>query len=179
MSLMDTDESLEKPNIYRRLLILILWLTFTMIVVLLSYPQLQRAVDASGVLTMLQQNSTTTSSNRNTRLVQVFFITLDGKPTMFPIRQTRLGGSSYHDTFEALLAGPDVQILQTGAVSYIHPNTRLIGLSLSNRILYLDVSKEYLQSKDKKIAYEQLKATAVRHTQIKDLVLLVEGSPTE
>ena len=112
-------------------------------------------------------------------MVQVFFITLDGKPTAFPIEQPRLGGSPYHDTFEALMAGPTLEILKKGAVSYIHPKTKLIGLSVSNRILYVDVSKDYILSKDQDKAYEQLKATAVRHTQIKDLVLLVEGSPIE
>ncbi len=112
-------------------------------------------------------------------MVQVFFITLAGKPTAFPIEQPRLGGSSYHDTFEALMAGPTLEILERGAVSYIHPKTKLIGLSVSNRILYLNLSKEYLLSKEQGKAYEQLKATAVRHTQIKDLVLLIEGTPTE
>ena len=172
---METNESYEKPQIYKRLLILVLWASFTLIVFIIGYPRVKNAIETSGVLTVLQQNTNTTSSIRNTRSVQVFFMTLDGKPTVFTVVQPRLGGSSYHDTFEALLSGADEQILKQGAVSYIHPNTKLLGLTVSNRILYLNVSKEYLLSKDKEKAYAQLKATAVRPTQIKDLVLLVEG----
>jgi len=176
---MDNNETPDKPKVYKWLLIFVLWLAFTLIVLVFGYPRVKRAIDSSNVITILQENGVSDSSRKNTRMVQVFFITLDGKPTAFPIEQPRLGGSSYHDTFEALMAGPTLEILKKGAVSYIHPKTKLIGLSVSNRILYVDVSKDYILSRNQDKAYEQLKATAVRHTQIKDLVLLVEGSPIE
>lgn len=86
-----------------------------------------------------------------------------------------MGGSRYHDSYEALLKGPTSEALRLGMVSYIHPKTSLVGVTLSNKILFVDVSKEFLQSKDIAKATEQLTATALAFDQVKDLVILVEG----
>jgi spore germination protein GerM len=88
-----------------------------------------------------------------------------------------MGGSRYHDSFEALLKGPTRDALNLGMVSYIHPKTSLIGITLSNKILFVSVSKEFLQSMDLEKATEQLKATALAFDQVKDLVVLVENKP--
>jgi hypothetical protein len=62
-------------------------------------------------------------------------------------------------------------------VSYIHPKTSLIGVTLSNKILFVDVSKDFLDSLDIEKATEQMKTTALAFSQVKDLVMLVEGVP--
>lgn len=89
--------------------------------------------------------------------------------------QAKQGGSAYHDTFESLLSGPKLQALKEGAISSIDSKTTLRGITLSNKVLYIDLSKHFLESKDIKRAYEQLRRTAKGFSQVKDIVLLIEG----
>ncbi len=109
------------------------------------------------------------------RTVQVAFIAASGEKQLVSLQTKRMGGSRYHDSYEALLKGPTSEALRLGMVSYIHPKTSLVGVTLSNKILFVDVSKEFLQSKDIAKATEQLTATALAFDQVKDLVILVEG----
>lgn len=161
----------------RAVLILLSWLLFTLLVVALGYPKVREALDESGIMLLLETQQSGEKQSSNRRTVQIAFADSPSSFRLFSTSTQRMGGSAYHDTFEALLHGPELEALKQGAVSYIHPDTKLRGITLSNRILYVDVSKEYLLSSDLKRALAQFKETALGFPRIKDVVVLVEGEP--
>ncbi len=96
-----------------------------------------------------------------------------------------MGGSAYHDTIEALLAGPDRDALTRGAVSAIPYGTHLKGLTVAFSIAYIDVSPDILKAFSHITtrsearahdAYQQFLQT-MRAMDLRDIVLLVEGTP--
>jgi len=151
-----------------------IWLLFTSIVLAIGLPIVRESIRQSGVLTLLRTNTDTTQA-RNQQQAKLWFYTSDGSIREFSQTQVNLGGSAYHDTFENLLSGPKLQALKEGAVSYIHHKTTLQGITLSNKVLFIDLSKHFLESQDLKKAYEQLRRTGKGFSQIKDIVLLIEG----
>lgn len=161
----------------RALLIVIIWLLFTLSVGVLGYPRVKAAFADSGVGALLSKRGEAQGPTTATRAVRVAFVLPDGKMRIYPIRFERLGGSLYHDTFEALLAGSPLSALSDGAVSYIDAKTRLRGVTVSNAILFVDFSAHYLASTQRDLADEQVKATALAQSGIKAVVILVDGSP--
>ncbi len=151
-----------------------LWLIFTATTLIIGLPIVLDSIRQSGVLTLLG-SPTGTKATKSGHQASVWFYTSDGSARVFSQTQIKQGGSSYHDTFESLLAGPDLQALKEGAVSAIHPKTTLRGITLSNKVLYIDLSRDFQESQDLKKAYEQLVRTAKGFSQIKDIVLLIEG----
>ena len=165
----------EKPRKRHPLILFLIWVLFSLVVVALGYPRVRSSIEDSGVLEVLKTSGLSSQSQANTRNVEVVFIQYPQTFKTFTVQQSRLGGSAYHDTFEALLSGPSLEILKTGAVSYIHADTTLIGVTLSSSILYVDLSKEYLLSPDLETARQQIRRTALAFLRVKDVVILVEG----
>lgn len=175
---MNGEEAAQGPKegrgMHRRaLIIFVVWILFTATVLAIGLPIVHQSIQKSGVLNLL--GTATERPKSQTQSVSVWFFTADRTLRAFRQRQQRKGGSTYHDTFESLLGGPDLQALKEGAVSWIQKGSRLIGLTLSNKVLYVDLSKEFLQSPDLDGAYEQLRRTATGFPQVKDMVLLIEG----
>lgn len=161
------------------LLILIIWLVFTLGVAAVGYPKVKRALGESGVLTLLAERGQEQTGVASTRAVRVAFTLPDGTTKLYPITAVRMGGSVYHDTFEALLAGSPKEALTDGAISYIEPKTALRGVTLSNSILFVDFSAAYLDAPHRVLADRQVKATALAMSGIKGVVILVGGKPIE
>jgi len=149
-----------------------IWALFTAGVLAIGLPIVRDSIRQSGVLTLLNSD---TVAQANQQQGRVWFYTSDGSIREFSQDQVRQGGSAYHDTFENLLGGPKLSALKEGAVSSIHPKTTLRGITLSHKVLYIDLSKHFLESHDLKKAYEQLKRTARGFSQVKEMVLLIEG----
>ena len=150
------------------------WVLFTAVVLAIGLPVVRTSIRQSGVLTLLGSASTT-QKGKEEQQAKVWFFTADGTLSAFSQELVRLGGSAYHDTFESLLSGPDLQALKKGAVSSINAKTALRGITLSNKVLYIDLSRHFLESQDVKGAYEQLYRTGRGFSQVKDIVLLIEG----
>ncbi len=174
---METETTPTKGNHHRALIIVAVWLLFTSTVLVVGYPKVRSAVEESGVLQLLETQSSQSKTTRNGTDVVVFFGTYDKDYVEFHQQQQRLGGGFMHDSFEALLGGPSLAAIKQGAISYIQAGTQLLGLTVSNQILYLDLSKEYLLSKNLELAHKQLEQTALALDGIKDIVVLVEGKP--
>ncbi len=150
------------------------WALFTAVVLVIGLPVVRTSIHQSGVLTLLNTTTSTTGGKGHQRS-KVWFFTSDGSLKPFSQELTRRGGSPYHDTFETLLSGPNLQALKEGAVSSINAKTTLRGVTLSNKVLYIDLSRHFLESQDVKGAYEQLYRTGREFSQVKDIVLLIEG----
>mgnify|MGYP001388203676 CR=1 FL=1 len=158
MAAMDSDN----PKRTRPILILLIWLIFTSVIALVGYPKVKAAFKESGVLSLLSTERSGQASTATTRLVRCAFILPNGKTALYAYQGDRLGGSAYHDTFEALLAGAPREALEEGAISYIDAKTQLRGVTLSNAILFVDFDSPYLASQRRDLADAQVKATA-RH----------------
>jgi len=176
---MDDNERKQRiPNgtggAKRSLILFGVWVLFTAAVLAVGLPVVLDSIKESGVISLLASTSAPTSK-RGGPQARVWFFISDGTAREFSQQQVNRGGSAYHDTFETLLEGPDLQALKQGAVSSINPKTLLRGITLSNKILYIDVSRHFLESQDLQAAYEQLKRTGTGFSQVKDIVLLIEG----
>ncbi len=159
------------------MLILLIWLLFTVVVAAVGYPRVKAAFQESGVLTLLSAERQGQAKVATSRSVRCAFILPDGRTALYALQAKRLGGSAYHDTYEALLAGAPREALGEGAVSYIEAKTRLRGVTLSNAILFVDFDSPYLASPQRDLADAQVKATGLAMSGIKDVVILVEGAP--
>jgi len=166
--------SKETKGSTRTLALFGIWLVFTAIVLAIGLPIVRESIRQSGVLTLLG-TTTDTSQTRNQQQSKLWFYTSDGSIREFRQDQVKQGGSAYHDTFENLFSGPKLQALKEGAVSYIHHETTLQGITVSNKVLFIGLSKNFLKSQDLKKAYEQIRRTGLGFSQIKDIVLLIEG----
>jgi len=163
----------------RPLFILLIWLLFTGAVALVGYPMVKEALDDSGVPALLFAGTTEQASPASSRQVRCAFIRPDESTVLYAFRTKRLGGSAYHDTYEALLGGAPPEALADAAVSYIESDTRLRGVTLSNAILFVDFDSAYRASPERALADEQVRATGLAMSGVKGVVILVEGSPID
>jgi len=169
----------EHPKaLLRALIIILLLILYTAIIGIVSFPTVKRAFDESGVLHLIRNPKEQTRTSPSTRTVNVVFSPLGTSLASYTVEQPRLGSSINHDTFEALLSGVPLAALKEGAITHIASDTKLLGLTCSSNIIYLNLSKEFLASSDMKMAYRQLKETASL-LGAKDIVLLIEGAQVE
>ncbi len=158
----------------RTLIIILFFLLYTAIILIAAGPRMKRAFEESGVLAAIQGPKPSQSVAAPTRAVRVAFAKLGKEFAPYLVEQKRLGSTAAHDTYEALVGGPSLAALQDGAITFIDSRTRLLGLTTSANIIYLNFSKEFLASANVKMAYQQVKETA-RYLGAKDIVILIEG----
>jgi spore germination protein GerM len=162
-----------------------------LIMVLFTLPSIVRSLESSQMIELVrdhldEQKSKKESPQENRTTVAVVFpIPMPGSSYKFQVFQTTVAGNRlYHETVEALLAGPSTEALSQGAVSCIPTGTSLIGLTVSTRVAYIDLSQEFLDDTIwGKIGFdasmEQIRRTMRMFDAIKDIVILVEGSLLE
>jgi spore germination protein GerM len=84
---------------------------------------------------------------------------------------------------ENLLAGPTREALADGGVTYIPTETSLRGLTVSNQIVFVDLSNAFLEpteeDPDMEIRSAQVRRTLMEDQTVKDVVILVEGAPLD
>ncbi len=152
------------------------WFLFSCALVVCCIPKIRKAVEQSKVMELLLSRPEETSRS-DEREITLFFFNPSMEGKWFTQWQRRLGGDLYHDTLEGLLSGPDKKNIGQGAASFINPNTRLIGCTLSYKVLFIDFSKDFLDSSDMPKAKEQVERTMLRNEAIVKTVILVEGKP--
>ena len=98
---------------------------------------------------------------RNTKVYEdmnVTFWAADGtREKIVTAERSHTGGM--HLLMEALLMGPGPEGLSEGLITYIPVDTELIGLTMSDNICFVALSKEFLSSSDMDRAYTQIKNT--------------------
>lgn len=172
----DTLSTMLRAPKHPYLIAWLCWLIFSSLLVLACLPRIQKAIEQSGVREMLASRSVEQVAS-DTRQVNVSFVDSSLANKLYRQWQKRLGGDAAHDTLENLLGGPNVANVQLGAASFIAPGTRLIGCTLSNRILFVDLSKEFLDSLDLDKAVRQVEETMCAFESIDQVSILVEGTP--
>lgn len=169
-----SNDSLRKKP-YAWFKFLVFFLIITGIEILIFYPHVHKTIKESGVLSLIQNHKAMNAEKEKTTY-QVYFFTIND--TLERYKTTPIDGVDLnHGTFMALLAGPTQEAIEHLAFSYIPLATRLNGITIADRITYLDVSKEILTSPDFSKAFQQLQATAESLQQGNAFTLMVDGVP--
>jgi spore germination protein GerM len=161
----------------------------SIILVVIALPNIKRAMEESQMIPLvrayLEQSGDEANSQATTEV-------------KFPIPETTGNGFSFgtyammvdnnashnHRRVEALLKGPPVEALEEGAVTFIPKGTQLRGLTVSYRIAFVDLSKEFLnktvwEDGSYELRRKQLKDTLLQNPDVRDVVILIGGKPLD
>lgn len=163
----------KKSKLSKGLIILIAFIILTLLELFIYLPKIKLAIKKSNV-TELINSSKKEEEKSQYRDVQLFYISPLGKLENFPTK-IKISYDTLHDTFENELNYPPYEVLKDFFVTYIPESTKLIGASQTTDSIYINVSKDFLNSKDKEAAYRQLEATAKAINQKAAFILLIEG----
>ncbi len=168
-----------------------IWVVFSVSAIALSLPMVINSIKVSGVVPMVEQylshEGTATADSRTVEPVFVKVGLTDASRTFTPVPtvQKRTGAGIRHDSIEALLAGPSQNAISQGIITCIAPGTRLIGLTVSERVAFVDLGSEFTHSEDiisgsgMDAAVQQVKRTLLNLDGIDDVAILVEGQLTD
>lgn len=162
-----------------------IWFVVSIVLIIFAIPHIKQAIKDSGAAQLLasHQSGIPTSTSSDYRTVLCSFILPDAKGSytqkQFPVIIRHTGTSTYHTAVEAVLSGPSVEALEQGAVTMIPKHTRLIGLTVSNAVAFVDLSKEFLSAETElslSLAETQIIRTLTQYDGVKDAVILVAGN---
>lgn len=170
---------------------LIAWVLLIGILILLTIvllPRILRSIEESGVREQIihyRGQSQVPQSEREGFLSFATLSTDQGTTIfLFPLYRTIIGGGSfYHELVERLLLGPTKEALSDGAITLIPTGTRLIGLTSSHQVLFVDLSKEFLTptvfEEGVSLRSMQLSTALLADKRHRKVIILVEGNLIE
>lgn len=173
MSNLEEKDKKERNFFKPPIIIFFCFLILTTIELLIFLPKIKKEINKSGIIEIMQ-NSKEEKEKLATREVQLFYIDLNGKVENFPTI-IKKKYDYLHDTFEREIKSPPPNALEKFCISYIPNDTYLIGATQKEKSLYINVSKQILNSKDFNLCYKQLEATAKAINKNATFVLLIEG----
>lgn len=175
-----------QPNRAGMLLIaFIAWVIFTTVIILVSAPKIQIALQQTNAVEVFMNRKELRETADNTTVTLYFVEPKDAENyglIGFKTDVRKGTSTSYHDALEGLLKGPSDQALSYGAISMIPKGTRLKGVSISNKIAYVDLSSEFLEkggSFDKNYVdtarWQMLKTLQAVDTSVREVEILING----
>ena len=166
-------EKKASPKFKKGLIIFIIFIILTIIELALFIPKIKESINKSGVKEIVREKEEGIATNSK-ESIALYYINKDGNS----IEYSTIIEKQYdtlHDTFEALLQNPSKRVLEDFNISYIPPNVELLGASQENYAIYIDLSKEILESTNFNLAYKMLKSTALSFDSKAKFVLLIDG----
>ncbi len=157
------------------LYIFIIFLILTLIELIFFYPKVSKSIKDSNVIELINnyKNKQEESVLRNYNL---FFVSMNNEIDSFSYSGTKRY-DYIHDCFEYQLKTPPINALEEYYVSLIPTDTKLIGVSiLERKAIYLNVSKEILDSVNFALCYDQLYFQANEIDSEAKFFLLIEGN---
>ena len=169
------------------LLAFIVWIVYAAVLILAFMPRMIVAFRDSDIVRLISEidERKAASETRDARLCFVI-PKADGSTTFVTCNQkiTKTGASEYHDVVEGLLEGPKSEALSAGAITYIERGTRLIGLTVSETTVFVNLSESFTGSGSSwgpiglDTACKQItKTIQALDPSIRDVVVLINGSP--
>lgn len=147
----------EGKNIRNTLVWILAYIIFTIALFLYFRPSIATNMNEYAYLDALNEYRRVLLEEKKTELDIVLY-SIDG-PTVAR-KECEIGFTDEdHLRLEALLDGPGEESLENGLISYISPKTRLIGLTIRDGIAYVQLSKDFLSSKDIDKAKKQIEET--------------------
>ncbi|MGD1821408.1 MAG: hypothetical protein ACPKM0_01450 [Pleomorphochaeta sp.] len=153
--------------------ILIIFIILTIIEIIIFYPKVKNAIEESNALELRAQ-AKQNKDEANFRDYTLFFVSMDNKIISFDYTATKRY-DKLHDSFEYQLMTPPINALEKYCVTLIPEKTQLIGVTLEDKALYLNVTKDILNSDNFALCYEQLRAQSLSINKEAKFFLLIEG----
>ncbi len=153
------------------------------LIVLLALPRIQRSMEQSGIVPLLEEHLSDTSRSQEplyTLLYPLMSSTEDTYSYTKASVSLKTVASPYHTLLEALLAPIPPGPLLQGAVSFIPAGTRLEGFTVRRNIAYIALSPEFLdQSAFEQCGYarraDQIQRNLEENFGITEVVYIVSG----
>ena len=185
------QEQLEQTKKPRRskgaflFLAFVVWILYAAIIILSSLPKMINAVRTSGIRETLAGMEEIRMA-AETKFARLCFAIpkADGSASFVICTQriNKTGASDYHDVIEGLLAGPQSEALSIGAISFIAKGTTLIGLTVSETTVFVNLSANFTNSSSAwgpeglNTAYKQITRTLqALNPEIKNVVIMIDG----
>ncbi len=154
----------------------------SIITLLLFLPKMRNALQESQMPQLIRLHKEKSSVSDSLQKVKISYPFIDlttgalkSNYYIVDVEKTNLR----HNQIEALLKGPTLEAVSDGSIAVINSNTKLIGLTLSNKIVYVNFSKEFLDynrwDEDYSFRKQLVKQTLLSDSSIKDVVIMVEG----
>ena len=173
----------DEPN--RRgmfLVAFILWVIFATVMIITARPKIIKTLEETNAVEVFKNRKELRQKNISTEVVLYFANLKDNSKytlTGFKTDVVQTGESKLHDAVEGLLKGPTDAVLKHGAVTMIPKGTSLNGLTVSNKIAFVDLSSEFTAdgNSDYKGAarWQILKTLQAVDSSITRLIILIDG----
>lgn len=181
----------SKPHSRKAMLFLafLVWILYATVIILSSLPRIIRSVRESNITETLDNLDELRRSAQTTDAKLCFVIPKeDGSSSLIVCNQRieKTGATEFHDVVEGLLAGPKEEALSVGAISYIQKGTHLIGLTVSGKTAFVNLSDEFIGSgsywgsNGLETACMQIQKTLqILDPSIEEVIILVAGEKLE
>lgn len=156
---------------------------FTAILFLVTFPKIKTSIKESSIQSLIQ-NHLSSKELQSSALKRTIFYTVPtngGKSFNFVSYQITLNSLSLpnHQLIEKVITTPIDEALKEGVISIFPKGTKLIGLTLSNQIAFVDFSKEFTiknsWDEDLSVRIALIRKNLINQTTIRDVVILIEG----
>lgn len=156
---------------------------FTAVLLLVTFPKIKSSIKESSIQSLIQ-NHLSSKELQSSALKRTIFYpvpTNGGKNFNFVPYQITLNSLSLsnHQLIEKVIITPIDEALKGGVISIFPKGTKLIGLTLSNQIAFVDFSKEFtnknIWDEDLSLRVALIRKNLINQTTIRDVVILIEG----
>ena len=156
---------------------------FTAILFLVTFPKIKTSIKESSIQSLIQNHLSSKELQSSALRRTIFYAvpTNGGKSFNFVPYQITLNSLSLpnHQLIEKVITTPIDEALKGGVISIFPKGTKLIGLTLSNQIAFVDFSKEFTNKnswdEDLSVRIALVRKNLINQTTIRDVVILIEG----
>jgi hypothetical protein len=156
------------------LYIIISFIILTCVELVFFMPKVKNAIKDSDAIELINQ-AKTKKQQSDFNIYTLFFVSMNNNIISYNYKGNKRV-DFLHDSFEYQLKSPPMTALEKYCVTFIPENTKLIGVTSSEKATYLNVSKELLNSLNFSLCYEQLEAQALSINRDGKFFLLIDGN---
>ena len=158
---MHSKPHLKLDKKFYPLFILIIFLIFTLAIIIFVGPSLKQSIIDSNVINMINESSkqeeASTTREQTLFYTQVTNNELNYEPVFTKVK--RYGGTASQDAIEALLIGPPKDLISEGFINLFPSGTKLIGSILVDNVYFIDFSKQYAKADYPDFCLKQIEKT--------------------
>lgn len=171
------DDGSKKPRVRYSFVFSLMLLVYTAILVAVAFPYAKENFQRFNLKEHYELFLSEREGIKSDPLPLVFYSS--NGPVKVSKEIVMHGEDELHLILEALLLGPNSTELGLGYVSYIPEDTKLIGASEINGIVFADFSEEIKDSSYLSAALNQIKETLISTGKYWDVHVLSEGEEIE
>ena len=146
-------------------------------------PKIKASIEESQMIPLIKEHVLSQEKMNASTLYKLYYPIVSTVDDSYRFTSTSItienSSTSYHQLIETLLEKVPQGALIEGAISFIPPQTHLIGFTISHSIGFVNLSKEFLDETTLETTYErrvaQIKKNLIENYSLRDVVILVEG----